>query len=71
MARQEIRFEVTQTGYDREPTKFLVTLKDQGIAPDIRVYQGGMYTGDLTLSQSGARELIRVLRLLIGDEFKQ
>lgn len=67
---REIRFSVRQTGYDSEDTTFLVTVKDKGTSPDIKVYQSGPYQGELTLSHRGAEELVRTLRVLIGHQFK-
>jgi hypothetical protein len=65
---KEIRFVVRQTGYDSEDTRFLVTCKNQGTAPDINVYTSGAYEGHLVLSQRGAKELVQALAYLVGME---
>lgn len=63
---KELRFKIRQTGYDSKDTEFLITVKDQGTAPDIVVYQSGMYRGDITLSQGAAKELADALYYILG-----
>lgn len=60
-----ITFNVRQTGYDDKDTDFKIMGKDSGTAPDIKIYQSGMYEGDLTLSQRGAEKLIEALCYII------
>ena len=68
---RELKFRVRQTGYDHEDTNFLIKCKEVGTAPDIDVFMSGQYTGHLTLSQRGARELINALGYLISGNAEQ
>lgn len=63
---RELKFNLRQTGYDQKDTDFLITVKDQGTAPDINVYMSGQYQGHLELSERGAIELARHLLFVCG-----
>lgn len=63
-----VKFQIRQGDYNKEETRFLITRKDVGTAPNINVEQAGEFTGHIVLSESGAQMLIDALSYLVGNK---